>query len=597
MCLILSVMASGDTDVLRPAEPTAPAPRPGRSRAFGRFRLEHAVLAIFTLAVVAIIAAPLVEVVLRSFEKEVGLTGSAWSTANFRALDTAEMLTAARNSVIIAAGSMVVATVLGTGLAWLVTRTDAPLRRTFTLLNLIPFFLSPLIGSIAWTYLGDPRVGLLNQLARSTGLTRGSLFSVYSLYGMVIVLGLFLTPFAMLLCSASFRQMDTSLEHAAQASGAGTWRTALRITLPLAGPTILAAAILVFVMSIEDLSVPLVLGYSQGIRTLPTEIYESVQNFPPNYNFGAAIGVVMMVITVACLYFQRRAVRDRGYVTVGGRSTQQAALRLGRGRWLALAVQVLYLLVAAGLPLAVLVVVAFSQRWTGRIDLGHLTFGNFTALFGSGSQVKTALSNSLILSSLAAVVVVGISIVVVYALERARITGRRLLEVCLTIPVAVPGLVLGVGLLTLLLRSPLFGTLWIIGIAYVVRYLPVAQRSVSAAFQSVHIELEEAARLSGAAWFGYMRRVLVPLLRPGLAAGLLLTFLTFMRELPMSVLLQRTGTQTLSVALFNTVSFDAPGQAAAFTLLQTAVLLVIAGVFLSITNRRGGDVAQLAVGL
>jgi iron(III) transport system permease protein len=130
-----------------------------------------------------------------------------------------------------------------------------------------------------------------------------------------------------------------------------------------------------------------------------------------------------------------------------------------------------------------------------------------------------------------------------------------------------------------------------------VRYLPVAQRSVSAAFQSVHIELEEAARLSGAAWFGYLRRVLVPLLRPGLAAGLLLTFLTFMRELPMSVLLQRTGTQTLSVALFNTVSFDAPGQAAAFTLLQTAVLLVIAGVFLSITNRRGGDVAQLAVGL
>jgi iron(III) transport system permease protein len=547
--------------------------------------------------VVAIIAAPLVEVVLRSFQKEVGLTGSAWSTANFRALNTSEILTAARNSVIIAAGSMAVATVLGGGLAWLVTRTDLPFRRTFTLLNLIPFFLSPLIGSIAWTYLGDPRAGLLNQFARSIGLTHGSLFSVYSLYGMVIVLGLFLTPFAMLMCSASFRQMDTSLEHAAQASGAGTWRTALRVTLPLAGPTILATAILTFVMSIEDLSVPLVLGYSSGIKTLPTEIYQSVQNFPPNYNFGAAIGVVMMVITAICLYFQRRAVRDRGYVTVGGRASQQAALRLGHGRWLALSVQILYLLIAALLPLAVLVVVAFSARWTGRIDLGDLTTKNFAALFASGSQLKTALRNSLILSSLAAVVVVAVSIVVVYALERARITGRRLLEVGLTVPVAVPGLVLGVGLLTLLLHSPVYGTLWIIGIAYVVRYLPVAQRSVSAAFGSVHTELEEAARISGAAWFAYMRRVLVPLLRPGLFAGLLLTFLTFMRELPMSVLLQRTGTQTLSVALFNTVSFDAPGQAAAFTLLQTAVLLVIAGAFLGVTNRRGDNVARMAVGL
>lgn len=590
-------MTSGDTEVLGQTGKRTQPPRPGRARTPGRFRPESVALAVFALIVVAIIVAPLAEVVLRSFQKQVGLTGSAWSAANFRALNTGDMLAAARNSIIIAAGSMLVATVLGAGLAWLVTRTDVPLRRAFTVLNLIPFFLSPLIGSIAWTYLGDPRVGLLNQLARSIGLTHGSLFSVYSLYGMVIVLGLFLTPFAMLMCSASLRQMDTSLEHAAQASGARTWQVALRVTLPLAGPTILAAAILTFVMSIEDLSVPLVLGYSNGIHTLPTQIYESIQNFPPNYNFGAAIGTVMMVITGACLYFQRLAVRDRGYATVGGRATQQAALRLGRGRWLALAAQLLYVLVAAVLPLAVLIVVAFSPRWTGRIDLDHPTLKNFTALFASGSQVKTALVNSLILSALSAVVVVGISIVIVYALERARITGRRVLEVFLTLPVAVPSLVLAVGLLTLLLHSPLYGTLWIIGIAYVVRYLPVAQRSVSAAFRSVHTELEEAARLSGAAWFGYIRRVLTPLLRPGLIAGLLLTFLTFMREMPMSVLLQRTGTQTLSVALFNTVSFDAPGQAAALTLLQTVILLAAAGTFLGMTSRRSDDVARMAVGL
>jgi iron(III) transport system permease protein len=562
-----------------------------------RFTPERLALTVFTLAVIALIAAPLVEVVLRSFQLQTGLLGSVWSTVNYRQLSSSQVLTAAWHSCAIAAGSMALATILGVALAWLVTRTDMPFRRTFTVLNLVPFFLSPLIGSVAWTYLGDPRVGLLNQLARSIGLTNGSLFSVYSLYGIIIVLGLFLTPMVMLLCSASFRQMDSALEHAAQASGADLWRTTMRVTLPLARPTIVAAAILVFVLAIEDLSVPLVLGYGVGIRTLSTQIYAAVQNFPPNYNFGAALGCVMMLIAGVCLYVQRRVTRDRGYVTVAGRASRQVPLSLGRGRWVAVAVEVIYLLVAAVLPVGVLAIVAFSQRWTGSVDLGQLTLHNFSALFDSGSNVKTAFINSLELSSLCACVVVAISVVVVYAFERARITGRRLFEVCLTVPVAVPGLVLGVGLLTLLLRTPLFGTLTIIGVAYVVRYLPLAQRSVSAAFGSVHFELEESARLSGAGWFAYTWRILLPLLRPGLIAGWMLTFLTFVRELPMSALLQSTGTQTLSVALLNDVSFDPPGVAAAFTLLQTVVLLAVAAVFWLATTRGDDDVARLAVGV
>ena len=571
--------------------------RVGRRRLVARFTPERLALTIFTLAVVVLIAAPLLEVVLRSFQQQTGLVGSAWSTANYRQLSTAPILKSAENSCVIALGSTAVATILGVALAWLVTRTDLPCRRAFAVLNLIPFFLSPLIGSIAWTYLGDPRVGLINRAARSTGLARGTVFDIYSLYGIIAVLGLFLTPFVMLLCGAAFRQMDSALEHAAQASGASTWRTTLRVTLPLAAPTILAAALLVFVLAVEDLSVPLVLGYSSGIRTLSTQIYDAVQNFPADYNFGAALGCVMMLMTACCLYLQRRALRGRGYVTVAGRGSRQATLRLGRGRWVAFGAELVYLLIAAVAPVGILAVVAFSRRWTGRIDLGHLTLSNFSALFASGSTAESAFRNSLELSGLSACVVVAISVVVVYALERARITGRRLFEVCLTVPVAVPGLALAVGLLTLLLHSPLFGTLWIIGLAYIVRYMSLAHRSVSAAFGAVHQELEEAARLSGAAWFGYARRVLLPLLRPGLVAGWLLTFLTCMRELPMSALLQTSGTQTLSVALLNSVSFDSPGEAAAFTLLQTAVLLVVAGIFWGVTTRGDDDMARLAVGM
>ena len=596
-------MASGTSRIARPpgppaqADSSAGAPARRWSQLRARFTPERLALTLFTLAVVAAIAAPLVEVVLRSFQQQTGLVGSTWSTANYRQLSGSQILKSAENSAVIAVGTTAIATVIGVALAWLVARTDLPFRRAFTVLNLIPFFLSPLIGSIAWTYLGDPRVGLINRVARSIGLDGGTLFNIYSLYGIIIVLGLFLSPFVMLLCGAAFRQMDSSLEHAAQASGAGTWRTTVRVTLPLAAPTIVAAAFLVFVLAVEDLSVPLVLGYSSGIRTLSTQIYDAIQNFPPNYNFAAALGCVMMVFTALCLWIQRRVLRNRGYVTVAGRASRQAALRLGRGRWVAFAAEVLYLLVAAVAPVGILAVVAFSQRWTGRIDLGQLTLHNFSALFGSGSTAPGAFVHSLELSALSACVVVAVSVVVVYALERARITGRRLFEVCLTVPVAVPGLALAVGMLTLLLHSPLFGTLWIIGLAYIVRYLSLAHRSVSAAFGAVSPELEEAARLSGAAWFAYTRRVLLPLLRPGLTAGWLLTFLTFMKELPMSALLQTTGTQTLSVALLNGISFDSPGEAAAFTLLQAALLLVVAGAFWAVATRGDDDVASLAVGL
>jgi len=558
---------------------------------------ERLSLTVFVLAVVALIAAPIAQVILRSFQEQTGLLKWVWSNANYAALMAPDVLVSARNSLVIALGSMAVATVIGVLLGWLVARTDIPFRRTFEVLNLVPFFLSPLIGSIAWTYLGDPHAGLLNQLARSLGLTTGTFFNVHSSFGIIVVLGLFLTPFVMLQCGAAFRQMDASLEQAAQACGASWFRTALRITLPLAGPAILSAAILVFVLGIEDLSVPLVLGYGAGIQTLSTRIYDAVQIFPPNYNFGAAMGCVLMLITVICLYLQRRALRDRGFVTVSGRGARTETMRLGRWRWLALAGELAFLGLAAVLPIGVLAIVAFSQGWTGSIDLGNLTFDNVKALFGQGSIVGRALANSLLLSTVCACLVVAISVVAVYALERARITGRRLFEVCLTIPVAVPGLVLGVGLLTLVLRTPLFGSLWIIGIAYTIRFLPFAQRSVSAAFLAVHTELEEAARLSGAGWFRYTWRVLIPLVRPGLAAGWMLVFLTFMRELPMSALLQTSGTQTLSVGLLNSVSFEPPGVTAAFTMLQTVVLLVCSAGFWILTMRRGNTENRMAVAI
>lgn len=563
----------------RPVAPTpsAPARRNARWRHLSIDLRRHAVPVALLLGLCLAIAAPLAGVVMQSFRIPQTLLTDTWSLANYRRLLESDILASARASLIIAFGSTIIATVVGVTLAWLVARTDVPFRRGLEALSIMPFFLSPLIGSVAWTYLGDPRMGLLNKALITIGLTQEPLINIHSYAGIIFVLGLFLVPFVVVLSTSSLRQMDSSLETAARVCGASTMRTMLRVTVPLAAPAVLSAALLAFVFAIEDLSVPLLLGYPQGIQTLSTRIYDSVQIFPPKYGVGAVVGVLLMCITALCLWLQRWTLRRRSFFTVTGRSGgEQDLVRLGRARWPVFLLVLGYVFVSAVLPLAVLALVALSARWTGDVRLDELTLANFRALFAHGSNVPSALLNSLVLATICASVGILLSVVAVYAIERTRVPGRRLFEAVLTFPVAVPGLVLAVGLLALFIHTWLFATLVIIGIGYVIRDFPLGQRNVAASFAAIHPELEEAARVGGARWLRYVRRVLLPLLRPGLIGGWLLLFLAFMREVPMSAMLSSSSTRTLAVELLNNVAFAPPGVVAAFTLMQVSILLLAA---------------------
>lgn len=563
----------------------------GRARRDRRERnLAPLIVTIFCALVGIAFASPLGELVWRSFQKSTGLLTWVYSFDGYRRVFTSSIGRAALASFEIGVSTAIVATAIGATIAWMVSRTDLPGRRAFEIINFVPFFLSPFIGAIAWGYLGSPNNGLLNGWAVSSGLFHSAPLNMYSLYGIIIVLVIAHVPLSMILTSASLRQMDPALEQAARTCGANPFRASVRVTLALARPAILSAAILTFVLAIEDLGSPLVLGYSSGVQTLSTQIWGSVQKaFPADYSFAATLGCVMMVITIFAVMMQRWALGRRSYVTVSGKASAPRLVELGKARWPLFALNFLYVFIAVVLPVGTLVLTAFSKRWTGEIKPSLFTMANWHLMFDN-SLVPTALEHSVTLAVVAATGAVLVSIIATYGVDRMHIKGGKIVDTILTLPVAVPGLALAVGLLDLLIRTPLYATIWIIGIAYAIRYFPYAHRSVQASLTALHPELEEAARISGSGLARIIRRILMPLMTAGIARGWLLLFVMFMREVSMSNLLYSGSNQTLSTALLDMVGNQPAGVTAAFTLLQTLLILIPATAIMLVADRRGtGD--------
>ncbi len=563
-----------------------PAQKPRALSRFqsGQWRSENVLIAVVGVLVSIAIVVPLLVVVWRSLQVEQGIFSSVYSLDNYARLASPRTLRALGNSLIIAVGAALLATVWGVALAWIVARTNVPFGGFLNTLNLVPFFLSPLLGAISWSYLGSPATGLLNKLLISLLGLDDAPINIYSLGGIIWVVGLFEVPFVYLFCIGALRQMDPALEHAARVCGSNALVTSLRVTFPLAAPSILSGLILSFVLAIEDLGVPLVLGYSHNIQTLSTQIYDGIQRFPPDYNFGAAVGCFLMAITGVCIWLQRRVLAARSFVTITGRGYRPQRLDLGWRRYVALAVNVLYLVAAVILPLATLIAVSFSRAWQGSIQLDQFSTQYYVYLVETNPLALRGIRNSLLLAAVSATLTLALAAVIAYAIHRTKSRWRNWLDIITTVPIGVPGLVLAIGLLVALIRTPLYATVWILIVAYTVRFFSYGQRSVSSAIGSVGKELEESSRTSGASWFTTVRRVLLPLLLPGLVAGWLLLFITFMREVSMSMLLSRSGTETLSVALYSMMSYDPVGAAAAYAVVQVVLILAVAFIFLRLSS-------------
>jgi iron(III) transport system permease protein len=565
-------MAPSDLDTQLPV-----AARPLANR--GRARIAEIVLPATGVVIgMALIIGPFLATVIRSVLYW-DASGPALSWQNFSGLFAdPRFYQAAGNTIVCGTGATLISCVLGFSLAWVVSRTDMPGRRWFEVFNLVPFFLSPYVGAISWVYLAAPHSGILSKLLADTFGLPPDFIPVYGIGGATWVLSLFYTPYVYLFVIAPLRQMDPALEDAARVHGAGFWTTLRLVTIPLLFPALFSAALIVFVTSAGLFDVPLALASPHGIRTMPTEIFQLVQ-YPSDIGRAAAFGVVVMTVTIMLTVLQRSYIDRRRFETVTGKGyrPRTIALRSG-GRVGVLALEIVYIGCAVVLPVIALLMVSLSSIWTGTLSYATLTLHNFEYVIFNYSLTQQAILNSLFLAVTGATLAVAMSVLQAYYVNRGPRRRRAAVDAILSLPLGIPGIILGLGFLILAIRTPLYSTLAIILIAYIARFFPFATRTVSAMLLAINPELEQSARASGANWLQTMRYVLVPLLMPAIVAAWLLLFVIFMRELGATILLYAQGTETISVALV-VLSERSFGYVAALAVIQLVLLLTAFSLF------------------
>lgn len=460
------------------------------------------------------------------------------------------------NSFVFAAGSSVLATILAGAVAWISVRTNAPFRKFFELTAIIPNIFPPVMLAVAWTVLLSPRTGLINRFLMDLLGLDNAPFNIYSMGGMVFVEALITTPLAFLILSASLYSMDPSLEESARVAGSSNLQIAWRITFPIVRPALLAAATLNFVRAIESFDTPAIIALPARIEVFTTKIYrEAVGAFPPDQNMAATYGVSLLAITMVFVYFYRRLTsRSERYVTVTGRGYRPAVIDLGRWRYFASAIAALILLLIVVLPFVVLLYVSFVTylHVPGAKTWNLLTLEHYRSNLTDGRTYR-ALQNSIFLAVVGATLCMLLASVTAYVTTKTRAKGRGLIEALSFIPWAFPGTALAIGLLWtyVYIPLPIYGTIWILMIGYITRFLPYGLRAMSSTIVQIHDELEDASKACGAGFVSTFRRVLLPLMRPGFIAGWIILATIYLREFSTSVFLYSPGSEPIGPLLYH----------------------------------------------
>jgi len=467
---------------------------------------------------------------------------------------------------------------IGAGLAWLAIRTDVPGRRALDVVAVMPLFVPPLIGAFAWDILASPRSGILNIVLRSTGAP--FTLNIYSFAGIGFAYAIYYAPYVYLFVSAALRNMDATLEEAAAMSGAGRLLVLWHITLPLVAPALLASSLLVFVLLVELFAIPAVLGEPGNLHFIAVRIWDLIGFTPPKVNEASALGVLMLLMTVALVLIQHKVSSRRAVVTVSGKGQRVRPVTLGAARWPLAALGVGYLLLVVVLPTVALLFIAlrrniFFSSIGAILDTSQLSFEQFGVAFGDPVVVGT-LWNSLTVSTATMLLGGGLYFIVSYIVHRTRLPGRRALDIVTVLPVAIPGIIIGLGYLWSWISVPvgLYGTLWIIILAYVSQFAPQATRAIAGSLVQIHPELEESSRLCGAGFLTTLRLIVAPLARPGIVSAMILLFVLSFRELATALFLYTTGTQLFSLAMFDFWQRGSTGLVAAMALVQCCILLV-----------------------
>ena len=551
-------------------EPTQAAAAATENRSW--LRVEH-VLVAGVAAVIAFLAlVPLAYLLWKAFVADGTLTLDAFRRA-YDAIGLGEMLL---NSLWFVAGTTVLSIGLGTALAYLVVRTDLPLKTLVVALTVTQLVIPGVLYTVAWVFLASPRSGALNTLLEP--LFGPGTFDIFGLRGMVLVEVLHTAPFVFLLMAAALRAMEGTLEESARVSGAGPLRVLRRITLPLLRPALYAMVLLVVIRALEGFEVPALLGIPRGVWVLTTGIWHSLTRYPVDYGAASAFAVSLLAVaSVGIFLLFRLTWRGRSFQTMTGRGIRPRPVELGRWRWPVASLTLLYLAIAVVLPLLVLVYTSAQRYYSPPTaeTLSHMSLDSYARVVSNDATLQ-ALRNTLVLAAGTATCVVVLAAIAAWLVVRTRVRGRGIVDGLSFAPIVIPGLVLGLALLIVYLRVPLpiYGTLWILLIAYVTSGMPVGMRFAVASTHQVGDELEESAHVSGASWWQTFRRVLLPLLLPALFAAWIYVFVASTRQLSTALVLYSPGNEVLSVRLWDQYQ---QGEFAEFAALGVMMTLVLVG--------------------
>ena len=556
-----------------------------------RFEPRYVVLAIAAVIVAYLAIVPVGTMLVASFESTFLGTGpTTWTFQHY--VDTftgAGFGELVANSFEYAVATAVLAVAIGFGLAWLVTRTNTPAKGFARVAALVPLIIPGILNTVAWALLFSPQTGPLNGVLRSAHLP---VFDIFSLLGMIFVQTTHMTPVAYLMGVSAFTSMDSSLEEAALSSGARPVRVLRTITLRLIRPAILSAGLLMFIQTISTFEVPQLLGVPNHVFVFVSRMYEAIQSFPSDYGTVAVIGVFVLVLAAIGLIVSQRLTRRSPTQTVTGKGFRPRVTDLGRWRWLGFAAFLLFFVITVVLPLAMLLWSSLLPTYSppSMQALRTVSLRNYGTLFSSPALLD-AVRNTAITALSAGLIVTVLTAVVAYLTVKTRIRGRFLLDGLATVPIAVPSIVLGVGVLYWYLVAPLpfhlYGTLVILVIAFVTIGLPYGMRYLGPGIAQISDELEEAATASGAGWLLSFRRIYLPLLMPSLLAAFLYTTIVAFREISAAIFLYSQNTDVMSVEIYNLWSSGDYPVVAALGILMVLLLSAVVGVVRLVGGRVG----------
>ena len=522
-----------------------------------RINSQSLILVGCTLFVLYLAGIPLVMLLYGSIRSApIGEPGAHFTIANYiKAYVDKEFYRLLLNSVYYAIGTCTLTFLIGTFLAWVSERTNTPCKKLFIVMSLIPFIIPGILSTISWILLLSPKIGLINIAIKGALGLESAPFNIYSMWGMIWAESIHLYPLVFLLMSAAFRNMDTSLEEAALTAGSTTFQTFRKVTLPLMRPAMVSVLLINFIRGIEAFEVPALIGVPAKISVFTTKIFLAIHQFPSDFGLAGAYAITLLAIsTTGVLIYGKITRREERYATVTGKGYRPRVIDLGPWRWVTFGIASCIFLLAVILPIFVLLWSSFIPfygvpSWE---LVEKMTWANYKYIINY-PLAATAFKNSFYLSVGSATLVMLLTSVIAWITVKTKLPGRAFLDSMAFIPIAIPGIVLGVSLIWvyLTLPIPIYGTIWVLLLAYMTKYIPYGIRAASASMIQINKELEEASLTAGGTWFQTFRKIILPLLMPGFTAGWIYISIIALRELSTSILLYSYNSTVLSIMAFD----------------------------------------------